>query len=350
MANEKFTPEQLAQFERIKKELDSGLTSRLTLQGQYRSAQTLRSTVYAKYGKYHLATFPDDYPVTINGKLILNERDDPNPTPFPCVLRDMTPAFDRKAVKEARRKLIKEMDSFEHLMLSADDWAQLIDLETERAEKIPMPFYHEALQNFTACFDDDFAIPFRRSELPRIKYNGYDIVPMVDCLITVSGNQPLLFGIGLIDVELDIHQVAMYWFGGVNERHHETIVDILTTYFYSQWAFHTCPERVIEVRPGEPDPFDNQPEPVSVLQPSKKQPSDRPHRVSVGRKIYVREYPSYSGDGSREYERHCRCWYVHGFMRTNHKTGKQTWINGYFKGPDRDIPAARRHVKNYVLD
>ncbi len=342
MANSKLTPEQIAQIERFKQEMSAPLT----LQDRLRASMQRRDAIYAKYDNYKLATIPEDYPITAKGRIILRERGDTDPAPYVTLLSDMTPAFSRSAMREARRKLIEEEDTFDHVAISDDEWDQLVNREAEQLKTLPLPFYHEALQNFTLRTDDGSVIPFRRSELPRIKYNGYDIVPLVDCFINTDYNRTTLFNIGIINIEEDIYQVCIFWFGHVDPRYHGNIVNILHGYFYTQWAFHTCPERVIEVRAGEPDPFGD--EDSAESKPAKPS-SNRPHRAAIGRKIYIREYPRYTG-GSRDFERRCRCWYVHGFMRTNHKTGKQTWIEGYFKGPDRNIPAARRHIKDYVLD
>lgn len=346
MANEKLTPEQLKAIEQLK-QFSGQLTTPFTMQDRLRIAMQQREATYEKYNRFKLANIPEDYSIPAKGKLILRERGDDDPAPFVTVICDMTPAFKREDIRNARRKLIDEEDSFDHLALNDQEWKDLVNREAERIKDLPIPFYHEALQNFTVRTEDGSVIPFRRSELPRIKYNGYDIVPMVDAFINTERGRTTLFGLGLINIEEDIYQVAVYWFGNVNSRYHDNVVSILSGYFYAQWAFHACPERVIEVFPGEPDPFEEE----SAPKPAKKADSKRPHRTAIGRRIYVREYPLYSSKGgSREFERRCRCWYVHGYMRTNHKTGKQTWINGYFKGPDRDIPAARRHVKDYVLD
>jgi hypothetical protein len=172
---------------------------------------------------------------------------------------------------------------------------------------------------------------------------------MVDALINNERGRTTLFGLGLINVEEDIYMVAVYWFGNVDKQYHANAVNALDGYFYAQWAFHVCPERIIEVFPGEPDPFEEGEEEEKEEAPKsrKRVESTRPHRATIGRKIYVRDPLSSKKSGTREIEHHCRCWYVHGFMR-KYKNGKQVWVNGYYKGPDRDIPAARRHVKDYV--
>jgi len=234
------TQEQLAQIELFRKELERGYFGANSFQNQLRATQALRDSAFAKYGKYHIATFPDDYPVSIKGKLILNELDVSDPIPFPCLLCDMTPAFSRKVVKEARRKLMSEKDSYEHMVLSDNDWLELIKLETERSNELPMPFYHEALQSFTIHEEDGFEMSFCRSRLPRIRYNDYDIMPVVDCLMKVNSGQPMLLGLGFIDDEVGFYQIAMYWFGSIDKRYHEDVVGALTSYFYAQWAFHAC--------------------------------------------------------------------------------------------------------------
>ena len=343
MAN-KLTPQQIEFIKR----LSDNFTAPLAAQDSLRFTIERRRAVYEKYSHLELVTIPEDYPVPVKGKLALRKRGDKDPAPLVSVLCDMSSAFKRDDVHNAKRELIDEEDTFDHVALNDQEWEDLVSREAERIKDLPMPFYHEALQNFTVRMEDGSIIPFRRSELPRITYNGYDIVPMVDALINNERGRTTLFGLGLINVEEDIYMVTIFWFGNVNKQYHANVVNALDGYFYAQWAFHVCPERIIEVFPGEPDPFEEGEE-EAPSKSRKRAESTRPHRCICGRKIYVREYSlSSKKSGSREFERRCRCWYVHGFMRT-YKTGKQVWVNGYFKGPDRDIPAARRHVKDYVM-
>ena len=346
----KLTPQQKETIERLNKQLSNGFTAPFSTQDRLlRFAIEQRKATYEKYSHLKLVTIPEDYPVSVKGKLALRKRGDKDPAPLVAVICDMSPAFRRDDFRNARRKLIDEEDTFDHVALDRQEWRDLINREVDHIKDLPIPFYREALQDFTVRMGDGSIIPFRRSDLPRIKYNGRDIIPLVDSLISTERNRTTLFGLGLIGVEEDIYMVAVYWFGNVAEQYHRNVVNALSGYFYAQWAFHACPERIIEVSPGEPDPFEEGEE-EEAPKSRKRAKSTRPHRIAIGRTIYVREYPLYSGKGgSRKFERHCRCWYVRGFMRTYHKTGKQVWVHGYFKGPDRDNPAARSHVKDYVM-
>ena len=353
MANHNLSPEQIAQIQQLQRDFASGnfrpqSMSPLT---RMRAELDLRRQAMSRYDKFILVPFPSDYPVPIQGQLVIREKDDTDPAPFVSMICDMTPAFKRGDIRQTRKEILDNEDNFDHVALSDAEWQELVQRESAQLDKIPIPFYHEALQNFAIRTDDEGEIPFHRSLLPRIKYNGYDIIPMVDALINDERGETIMFGLGLINVEMDIYEVAIFWFGNVNKRYYGNIARIMQGYFHAQAAFHICPERVIEIRPGEPDPFVDEDEPVVATtksSPRKPQDDDRPHRTSIGRTIYIRDYPT--GAPSRgDFQRHCRCWYVHGYMRTNRKTGKQTWIEGYFKGPDRNIPAARRHIKDYVL-
>ncbi len=347
----KLTPQQIEAIKQLSKQLSNGFTAPLSTQDRLlRSVIEQRKATYEKYGHLKLVTIPEDYPVSVKGKLALRERGDKDPAPLVMVMCDMSSAFGREDVHNARRGLIREEDSFDHVVLSNQEWRDLVNREAEHIKDLPMPFYHEALQNFTVRMEDGSIIPFRRSELPRITCNnGRDIVPMVDAFINTERGRTILFGLGLINVEedIDIYMVAVYWFGNVDKQYHANAVNALDGYFYAQWAFHACPERIIEVSPGEPEPFEEGEE--AEAPKSRKRPeSTRPHRTAIGRKIYVCNSPLSSKKSStRKIERHCRCWYVHGFMRT-YKNGKQVWVRGYFKGPDRGNPAARSHVKDYV--
>ena len=343
MANEKLSPEVAAQIEQFRREFEEHLSHpSLGLASRMRSELNRRQMAYAKYDKYILAPIPQDYPLPAKGKLILREKDDEDPTPYVTVICDMTPAFQRNDIRRARQNLIDNSQSFDYVSLSDDEWGDLIDREIEKRDNLPIPYYHEALRDFTIYSDDGVILPFCRSNLPRIKYNGYDIIPVVDTLVNCERNQLLLFGLGLMNIEEDIYQVTIYWFGNVKSDYHDNVVRTLLGYFYAQWAFHTCPERIIEVRPGDPDPFEEE---SSTEKKPRKDYARRPSQASIARKIYIRDYPS---DKKRAIERRCRCWYVHGFMRT-YKNGKQVWIDGYFKGPDRDNPNARQHTKDYVM-
>ena len=347
MANEKISPEMAARIEQFRREFEAqysnpGLNSILRMN----SAIGQRQLAYARYEKYILAPIPSDYPVAIKGRLITREKGNTDPAPFVTVICDMTQAFKRNDIRRAHQNLLDNVDNLDHVTLTDDEWEDLVNREVKNRNHLPLPYYHEALQDFTICMEDGTIIPFCRSSLPRIKYNDYDIIPMVDTLINCEYKKTLLFGLGLINVEEDIYQVAIYWFGNVDPDYHGNIVGILHDYFYAQWAFHTCPERIIEVKPGDPNPFEGEDEPAKPSKPHKNY-DRKPSSASIARKIYIRDFPS---DGKRTIERRCRCWYVHGFMRTYRKTGKQVWIEGYFKGPDRDNPAARQHTKNYVMD
>ena len=346
LANQKIDPEIAAKIAQFQREFeDSIVRPRTDTPLRMRSALEQRQLAYARYSKFTMATFPEDYPVPVKGKLILREKDDTNAAPFVTIISDMTPAFKRPDIRQARQNIIDTEDSLDYVTLTDEEWKDLINKESSKLNELPLPFYHEALRDFTIRTEEGDVVPFCRSKLPRIKYNDYDIVPMVDCLINNERGQAVLFGLGLINVEEDIYQVAVYWFGNVKSSYHDNIVDILDSYFYAQWAFHACPERVIEVRPGDPDPFEEE-EPAEPKRP-RKNTEYKPSKTSIARKIYIRDYPA---GKRRAIERRCRCWYVHGYMRTYRKTGKQVWVEGYFKGPDRDDPTARQHTKDYVMN
>lgn len=349
MANKPINPEAIARIEQFRRELESKPTSSTygVLSG-VRTAFTRRQMAYARYDKYILAPIPEDYPAHIKGRLILREKDDIDAAPFVTIISDMTRAFKRNDIRCARQNVLNCTETVDHITLTDQEWRDLVRRESKNRDNLPLPYYHEALQNFTIRGDDGAIIPFCRSSLPRINYNGYDIIPLVDSIIEDGGGYETLFGIGLINVEEDLYQVTVYWFGDVNPECYDNVVKILSGYFYAQWAFHTCPERIIEVKPGDPDPFeDNESsEPAESKKPRSGSPR-KPSKASIARKIYIRDFPS---NKKRAIERRCRCWYVHGFMRTYRKTGKQVWVEGYFKGPDRDDPTARQHTKNYVID
>ncbi len=277
-------------------------------------------------------------------QIAIREKDDDTVAPYMVVLSDMTKAFQKSDIRKARRSLIDEQDTFDHLILTNEEWAELVDRENANIDTIPAPFYHEALKNFVIRdYNDNEVLPFRRSQLPRIKCNGYDILPLVDTLLASDNGQTQLFCIGLVGEEDDnIYQVGLFWFGDVPSEYHDTIVEIIYGYFYAQFAFHVCPERIIEVKPDDPDPFEE----VDISPRPQSSAPRKPGRTTIARKIYIRDYPQ-SRKG-RGINRQCRCWYVHGFMRTC-KSGKQVWIEGYFKGPDRNNPAARQHTKDYVM-
>lgn len=346
LANQKIDPEIATRIEQIQRELGNGFVRpRADTMLRMRTALEQHQAAYTKYDKFILAPFPEDYPVAVKGKLILREKDDIDAAPFVTIISDMTPAFKRSDVRRARQDIIRNEDSFDHVTLTDNEWKDLVSREANKRNELPPPYYHEALRDFTIRMEDGDVIPFCRSKLPRIKYNDYDIIPMVDSLINNERGQTTMFGLGLINVEEDIYQVAVYWFGNVSSSYHENIVNILLGYFYAQWAFHACPERVIEVRPGDPNPFEE--DTAATPERSHTHAQQKPSKTSIARTIYIRDYPA---GKRRAIERRCRCWYVHGYMRTYRKTGKQVWVEGYFKGPDRDDPTARQHTKNYVMN
>ena len=347
MANKQIDPITAARIEQFRREMEQQLST--TGYGSLTGLGAMlnqRKMAYARYDNFILAPIPEDYPVAVKGKLILREKEDTDAAPFVTVICDVTEAFNRNDIRRARQNVLNNTGTFDHVALSDTEWQDLIHRESKNRRDLPLPYYHEALQDFTIRWDDGTIIPFCRSSLPRIYYNDYDIIPLVDSIINCDDNYKMLFGLGLINVEADLYQVAIYWFGNVDANYHDNVVRILDGYFYAQWAFHTCPERIIEVNPGDPNPFgDEEPARTEPKKP-RKDSSRKPSKASIGRKIYIREFPS---DKKRAIERRCRCWYVHGFMRTL-KTGKRVWIKGHFKGPDRNDPAARQHTKDYVVD
>lgn len=301
--------------------------------------------VIERFKNYILVPAWPELNLPSGAQIAVREKDDDTVAPYIIVLQDMTQAFQRSDIRKARRTLMEEQYTFDHLVLTDDEWEALVELENANLDKIPAPFYHEALDSFMIQDEKNAIFPFRRSQLPRIKYNGYDILPLVDTLMDNESGQTLLFCIGLANSEADnIYQVALFWFGNVSQRYHSNVVGLIYGYFHAQYAFHVCPERVIEVKPDDPDPFAPNKEPTPRSESSS---SRKPGRATIARTIYIRDYPQPTS--GRIINRKCRCWYVHGFMRTYRKTGKQVWIKGYFKGPDRDNPSARQHTKDYVM-
>ena len=144
--------------------------------------------------------------MAIKGKLILREKGDTDAAPFVTVICDVTEAFNRNDIRRARQNVLNNTGTFDHVALSDTEWQDLIRRESKNRRDLPLPYYHEALQDFTIRWDDGTIIPFCRSSLPRINHNDYDIIPLVDSIINCDDNYKMLFGLGLINVEADLYQ------------------------------------------------------------------------------------------------------------------------------------------------
>lgn len=61
-------------------------------------------------------------------------------------------------------------------------------------------------------------------------------------------------------------------------------------------------------------------------------------------------YTRQSRDGSRTFERKCKCWYVIGHFRHYTKTDKTIFIQGYWKGELRQLKVSEETRQREVVD
>lgn len=254
-----------------------------------------------------------------------------------------------KEFKEARRSLITEYmnKGFDTIRLSATEWKEIVSLEERKYKEMPFPFTHEVLEDFCCEMDDGGYLIFRKSHLAPFEIQGRRIVPKVDSLVEVGKGKLALSGLGLIClVENKVYGLVTYILGNIAEDDYQTYVRSAYTYFYAQWAFHACPERIIEVASDE-DPFAAKKTTVSKPKTAQKarKPSSGPKIAHIARRIYLRTPDK--EEVLRKMERRCQCWYVRGHLRKLPKTGQTVFVHGYFKGPEREKAQSRKTVYVY---
>ena len=282
-------------------------------------------------------------------KIVLRKKEKPRaPIPYGIFSEQVADFIPKTEQAVAQREIVANRERYDHVVMSTDEIKTLHGRLSERVEEIPLPFIREPLIGFTmratygsgetkVTIETDFA----PTKLNEIYIRGrLCFQPRIDFVINFEDT--LVFGaIGFCALEVDNYYATTYaMLTKVPKEYELLVLQIASEYFAVQASFHICPEYIVEVAPGEPDPFvEDHPEvPVGKARKIYARP--------IRRMVYIRERKMPSG---RKVHRTCECWYVCGHdYRT--KTGKYAWQKGHWKGPKRNDLEARRRTKNYVLD
>lgn len=97
-----------------------------------------------------------------------------------------------------------------------------------------------------------------------------------------------------------------------------------------------CMIQVLYLHPIHKEVLYTREETESTGKHSHHKSSDKPHKLKPIKKIYVNKPVLESLMTKRHHNITCDCWYVMGHWRTYHKTGKRVWIEGYWKGENRN--------------
>ena len=298
--------------------------------------------------QYRTVEAPAEYNLPKGARIIVGIVGKPKGD-IPLSYIDLTKLRTLKGVQKARHSLINDCGEFDCVRLSNEEWREVMQLEDEHRRELPLPFTKEALsRGFVIETEDDEMMIYRRSQLEPFTHGDLEIIPMVDSMIKTDGGGIILSGIGFVSsVKGKLYGFAVYSFGKIDPSLIRGFSISLYGYFRAQWLFHICPQRIIDIPAGEEDPFEPTTEEhnKAVKSPAKpRKPSEHPSRVTIARRIYLSDAKKMRR--LKKMERRCLCWHVRGHWRTT-KTGKKVWIEGYFKGPNRDKATSTKKIYVY---
>ena len=145
-----------------------------------------------------------------------------------------------------------------------------------------------------------------------------------------TSNRYLLTEIRLSDLESEI-KFNPYILSTTEDDIDESRFDIVVYDILQIW----CMIQVLYLHPIHKEVLYTKEETESTGKHSHHK-SDKPHKLKCIKRIYVNKPVLQSLMTKRHHNITCDCWYVMGHWRTYHKTGKKIWIEGYWKGENRD--------------
>ena len=291
---------------------------------------------------------PAEYHLPEKAKFALKSNVEKMDHIFPVGLQFLpdAPPYPAGTWEDIRRHLIANNMRHDLVELDIEEYRKLSRLTNVYHNQLPPPFLHEPLEAFTTRIKHGDGrtteIHFAPTRLEPIAWGDavsasskVSFYPKVD-FVEIQGKDIALGSIGLCMVVDGIYSAGVYLYPLYCAGRENEIVDLAWAYFSVQYAYRIYPAQVVEKQYTQPKTGHGGSNPTRSLNTS-----------ILRRTIYLgRSDPD---EPKREFVRRTDCWYNRGTTR-HYKDGRVVEVKGFYKGPKRNDPTARRRVKRYRTD